>query len=159
MAKLAVPAPTPVRVRINASGKRLICSLKLPPETERVSDLLNAPAPCLQIYPATPSITHKTTEDQVLFKDSITYVETLEEPKSHTSILHCGQFVPVVGELREPELQQILAEIYIPYDFTLFDVLNDSRMFVSMRNVHFTNFMERYPFLAINKRAIISIKG
>ena len=146
-----------VKVRINASGKRLIGSLELPPGIERVSDVLNSQGPCVLLTSLDAAFKAGKPATHIIFKDSITYVEALEEPKPHTTSPHGGTFMPVVGEIREPQAQQIIAEIFIPIGMTLFEVLNDPRPFISMRNVHFSNFVERYPFLAVCKRQLIVV--
>lgn len=148
-----------VKVRINASGKRVIGSVVLPEGFERISDVLNDQSNWLEVLPVDAGISKKVQGSQVMVKEAITYVEAIEEPRQHTSALHCGRFVPVVVEMKEPAPQQLVAELFVPYDETLFDVLSDGRKFVCMRNVHFPNFVERYPFLAVNKKALILVKG
>lgn len=147
-----------VKVMVNAYGRKLIGSVPLPDGVERVSDVLNNQDQCILMVGAEPHLAGRSNGDQIIFKDSITYLESLDEPKPHTSSGHGGTFLPVVGELRGHDPQQIVAEIFLPYGLTLFDVLNEPRQFVSMRNVHFVNFLERYPFLAINKRQLILVR-
>lgn len=149
--------PLIVKVRINASGKRLIGCVELPPGMERVSDLLNSPSHCLLLSTAGMIPPGKKPENQIVFKHAITYLEAIEEPKFHTSSHHGGSFMPVVGELLEQSAQQIIAEIFIPFGMTLYEVMNDPRNFICLRNVHFSNFVERYPFLAVGKKHLIVV--
>lgn len=146
-----------VKVRINASGKRLIGCVDLPEGMERVSDLLNAPNPCILLTANGIMPPGKKPDHQIVFKHAITYLEAIEEPKFHTTSHHGGCFHPVVGELLEPNSQQIIAEIFVPFGMSLFEVMNDSRNFISLRNVHFSNFVERYPFLAVGKKHLILV--
>lgn len=148
-----------VKVRINAFGRRLIGCVELSVGHQRVSDLLNAPPACLLLLPHEPLGTARDNDGaQVVFKDAITYVEAVEEPKAGAGMQAPGEFRSVVAELREREPQQLLAEIFLPAGQTLMDVVSDERPFISLRNVHFTNFVERYGFLAVGKNQLILLR-
>ena len=148
-----------VKVRINAFGRRLIGCVELSEEKRRVSDLLNDSSPCLLLLPHEPLGTARDNDGtQVIFKDAITYLEAVEEPKAGPAHRASGEFRSVVAEIRELEPQQLLAEIFIPSGQTLLEVLSDERPFISLRNVHFTNFVERYGFLAVGKNQLILVK-
>jgi hypothetical protein len=148
-----------VKVRINASGRRLIGCIELPEGYERISDVLNSPDPCLLLTPHEPLAAERGEDgSQVIFKDAVTYLEAVEEPRPPSSPHPAGEFRPVVAELREPEAQQVIAEIFVPEGQTLLQILSDARPFINLRNVHFTNFVERYAFLAISKRQLILVK-
>lgn len=155
-----MPNQTPrvVKVRINASGKRLIGCVALPALHARISDVLNASEPCLLLTPYGPMLPNRGEGPQVVFKDAITYLEALEEPRWERLEPPGGEFRPVVAELRGPEPEQLLAEVFVPAGQTVFDVLADPRPFVSLRNVHFVNFVERYAFLALGKKQLIVVK-
>lgn len=151
--------PSYVKVRINAMGRHILGVLELPESVERVSDLLNSPTPCVHVLQFEPGHRIQPGGDQVIFKEAINYLEAIEEPKQHTTALSSGVFVPIVGELRGPDPAQLIAEMFVPHQETLFDVLNDPRMFVSMRNVHFPSFTERYAFLAVNKKSLVLVRS
>lgn len=151
--------PTVVRVRINAWGKPILGIIELPSGVERISDLLNSPAPCVRVFQGEPGTGRNTQGEQVIFKSAINYLEAIEEPKLHTVAFSGGKFIPIIGELKGPDPKQLIAEMFVPYEETLFDVLNDPRQFVSMRNVHFPNFIERYDFLAVNKKTLVLVRS
>ncbi|MDF1551835.1 MAG: hypothetical protein P1P84_02175 [Deferrisomatales bacterium] len=148
-----------VKVRINASGKRLVGCLRLPAQGGRTSDLLNGPEPFLVVLPDEYAILGKCKASHGVAKHAISYVEALEEPSgSAFQKPDGGRFVSVVAELHEPQTQ-VLAEVFVPEGQTVMDVLNDPRPFISMRNVHFSNFVERYGFLAVGKNQLVLLKG
>jgi hypothetical protein len=147
-----------VKVRINASGKRLVGCLRPPAHTGRTSDLLNGPEPFLEVLPDEYARPGDGNSSHAVAKHSITYVEALEEPKRSSLKPEGGEFRSVVAELREPETQMI-AEVFVPEGQTVMSVLNDPRPFISLRNVHFNNFVERYDFLAVAKRQLILVKS
>ena len=147
-----------VKVRINASGKRLVGCLQLPPAC-RTSDLLNGPEPFLVVLPDEYAVLGESTHSHAVAKRAISYVEALEEPTSSSPQKpDSGAFCSVMAELHEPETQ-VLAEVFVPEGATVMDVLNDPRPFISMRNVHFSNFVERYSFLAVGKSQLILLKA
>jgi len=148
----------PVKVRINASGRRLVGCLRLPQRTERTSDLLNGPEPFLEVLSDEYARPGGGKACQAVAKHSISYVEALEEPSRPTPAPGGGKFLPIVAELREPETQ-VIAEVFVPEGATLMSVLNDPRPFISLRNVHFNNFVERYNFLAVSKAQLILVKA
>lgn len=152
-------SPGYVKVRLNAWGKRVLGAVELPDGVERISDLLNSPSPCVHVFQGEPALRWQNGSDQVIFKEAINYLEAIEEPKLHTAATSTGNFIPIVGEMRGPDPQHLVAEMFVPYGETLFDVLNDPRMFISMRNVHFPDFVERYPFLAVNKKSLILVRS
>ena len=146
-----------VKVRINASGRRLVGCLRLPDEAGRTSDLLNGPEPFLVVLPDEYAILGESKTSHAVAKHAISYVEALEEPRGPTQKPDGGAFCSVVAELHEPETQMI-AEVFVPDGQTVMDVLNAPRPFLSMRNVHFSNFVERYDFLAVAKNQLIVVK-
>ncbi len=156
---MAATAERLVKVRINASGKRLVGCLRLPEQASRTSDLLNGPEPFLVVLPDEYAILGECKTRHAVAKQRISYVEALEEPKrGGPHAPDGGTFCPVVAELHEPETQ-VLAEVFVPEGQTVMDVLNDPRPFISMRNVHFSNFVERYSFLAVGKSQLVVLKG
>jgi hypothetical protein len=156
---MAVPAERLVKVRINASGKRLVGCLRLPEPDGRTSDLLNGPEPFLVVLPDEYAVLGVCKTTSAVAKQAISYVEALEEPPNRAPLQpNGGAFCSVVAELRAPETQ-VLAEVFVPEGQTVMDVLNDPRPFISLRNVHFSNFVERYSFLALGKSQLVTLKG
>ena len=147
-----------VKVRINASGKRLVGCLRLPDQEGRTSDLLNDPEPFLVVLPDEYAILGECKTSHAVAKHAISYVEALEEPTRRAQKPGEGAFCSVVAELHEPEVQ-VIAEVFVPEGLTVIDVLNDPRPFMSLRNVHFSNFVERYDFLAVGKNQLILLKA
>jgi hypothetical protein len=146
-----------VKVRINASGRRLVGCLRLQEHTGRTSDLLNGPEPFLELLPDEYAMMGGGNGSHALAKRAISYVEALEEPGASSQPSRDGAFHPVVAELHQPETQ-VIAELYVPEGSSVLEVLNDPRPFVSLRNVHFNNFVERYDFLAVGKAQLIQLK-
>ena len=91
-----------VRVRVNASGKRLIGYVDLSAdESSRFSDVLNNSDAYIQIREQPYASTPGQVEAQAVFKDSISYIEVLEEPTSQKRLLP-GIFHTVTAEFKEP---------------------------------------------------------
>lgn len=147
-----------VKVRINASGKHVTGSIELAEGVHRVSDILNGPGPCIMLTPEEAAVTSREEGPRLIFKDAISYLEIVEEPKTGTRAARAGEFRPVVAELRTSEPQQIIAEVFVPDGQCLLDVFSDPSPFVNLRNVHFSNFIERYPYLAVSKSQIALVR-
>ena len=139
-----------VRVRINASGKRLIGYVPLPPgEFSRLSDVLNGAEPYILIRDQeAPSVPGKG-QSRAILKDTISYVEVVVEPGFQRKSPK-GVFEAVTLSLREPAVT-VSGELFVPQPATVMDVINDSRRFINLRNVGFRNSVEAYGFLAVGK--------
>ncbi|MBI5441365.1 MAG: hypothetical protein HY900_09165, partial [Deltaproteobacteria bacterium] len=125
-----------VKVRINASGRRVIGCIELAKGDRRVSDVLNGPGPCILLSPDDPAVACREEEgSHVIFKDAISYLEAVEEPRPGLRAASPGEFRPVIAELRNPEPQQIIAEVFVPEGQCLLDVFSDPRPFLNLRNV------------------------
>lgn len=144
--------PRVVRVRVNASGLRIIGFVHLPDEVYRTSDVLNSAAPYLLVQDTDEPSPLEKGGFRAVLKDSISYVEALEEPSAPDGLRRAGMFTVIAVELRSPALR-MEGVIFTPEGETPYEVVNDSRRFISLRNVQFHKSVERYDFLAVGKGA------
>jgi len=138
-----------VKVRVNASGKRIIGIISVPPPHFRVSDYLNSHDEFLLVK--------QDKTDIALLKDSISYIEALEEGDDTGSRPKNGSFHPVTVTLRN-HAGTVEGELFVPDGSNLIGTLNRIRRFINLKKVHFVNSPERYAFLAIGKQEIIQIQ-
>lgn len=138
-----------VKVRLNASGKRIIGIVAVPPPHFRVSDYLNSHEDFLRIG----------VEDSGFFvpKGSISYLEALEEGSDAGSRPKRGSFHQVTVTLGN-HAGTFSGEVFVPEESDLAATLARVRRFLSVRNVRFSSTVERYGFLAVGKTAIICIQ-
>ena len=131
-----------VKVRVNASGRRIIGIIVVPPPHFRVSDYLNS------------------HDDFLLVKQekaAISYLEALEEGEDSGSRPKSGAFHPVTITMKN-HAGTIEGELFIPEGDSLVGTLNRIRRFVNLRKVEFVNSPERYDFLAVCKEGIILVQ-
>ncbi len=141
-----------LRVRVSASEKRLIGYVDLPADlSARFSDLLNGPEAYIVIrQKASDDSTPDESKAQAILKDSIRYIEALEEPTVQKRSLP-GMFHTVTAELKEPTVV-IEGELFVADGSDIMDVINDPRRFISLRNVHVLDSVEKYLYLAVGKK-------
>jgi hypothetical protein len=146
-----MPAPERVvKVRINASGRRLIGYVTLPPdEGTRFSDLLNGPEAYMLVRTEPPEESTGEEDSVAVRKDSISYIEALDEPATQMRPLQ-GSFRRVTVELDEPAVA-IEGELFVGADRELVGVFNDARRFISLRDVRVVDSIEAYHYLALGK--------
>jgi hypothetical protein len=138
-----------VKVRVNASGRRLIGIIVIPPPHFRISDFLNSHDEFLLVK--------QEKTDTVLEKNAVSYLEALEEGQDSGSRPAKGSFHRVVVTLKN-HVGSLEGELFIPEGSNLLGTLNKLRRFVNLRNVSFVNTPEKYEFLAIGKQEIIMIQ-
>lgn len=138
--------PKFIKVRVNASGKRLIGIISIPPPHFRVSDYLNSHDDFLRIKQEKTEI--------IVAKDAISYLEALEEGEDTGSRPRSGQFHKVTVTLKH-QAGTLKGELFVPEDSTLQISLNKVRRFVNLRGVKFVSSPEHYDFLAVGKQEII----
>ena len=138
-----------VKVRINASGKRIIGIISVPPPHFRVSDYLNSHDDFLRIKQEKTEI--------IVAKDAISYLEALEEGEDTGSRPRSGQFHKVTVTLKH-QAGTLKGEFFVPEDSTLQISLNKIRRFVNLRGVKFVSSPEHYGFLAVGKQEIIMLQ-
>lgn len=138
-----------IKARINASGKRIIGIIAIPPPHFRVSDYLNSHDDFLRVKQEQTEI--------VVAKDAISYLEALEEGKDTGSRPRSGTFHEVTVTLKN-QAGTLKGEVFVPEDSTLKTALNKVRRFVNLRHVKFVSSPEHYDFLAIGKQEIIMIQ-
>jgi len=151
--------PHIVKLRINASGKRVIGFVNLAETYDRVSDLLSSADPFLLVSPERKSLAEGGDDAVAILKDAASYVEALEEQRSSAlSAPAAGAFQEVQLELAVPRAV-LRANIFVPEGRTLADVLNDERRFLSLRNVEVQGSVETYRYLAVGKRQIVVVEA
>ena len=141
-----------LRVRVSASEKRLIGYVDLAADlSARFSDLLNGPEAYIVIRrKASDDSTPDEGKAQAILKDSIRYIEALEEPTTQKRSLP-GMFHTVTAELKEPTVV-VEGELFVADGSDIMDVINDPRRFISLRNVHVLDSVEKYLYLAVGKK-------
>lgn len=139
-----------VKVRVNASGRRIIGIVVYDTLYARFSDFLNSIDPFLVLKQE-----HGVLAVQ---KDAISYLESLEEQGTSRHAPTPGEFRRVELELHEHE-GSLAGEIFFPEGTTLVDVLNDERRFLSLREISFSHSVERYHYLAVAKKAVVVLKA
>ncbi len=143
-----------VKVRINASGKRIIGYVELYAKDARtthprISDILNSAEPFLLIREEEDSSVDEG-RFQAIPKDSLSYVEALDEPENPSWLRIEGTLRPITVELREPAAT-LRGELFVPTEDNWVTVLLDGLTFINLVNVEFVNSVERYEYLAISK--------
>jgi hypothetical protein len=148
-----------VKLRINASGKRIIGFTELyarDPRTRhpRISDILNSAEPFLLIREEEDSSVDEG-RFQAIPKDSLSYVEVLDEPENPSRLCIEGTLRPITVELREPPAT-LRGQLFVPSQDNWVTVLLDGlRPFINLVNVEFVNSVERYEYLAISKSDVV----
>ena len=150
-----------VKLRINASGKRIIGHVERYVKDARtthprISDILNSAEPFLLIRKEEDSSVDEGGF-QAIPKDSLSYVEALDEPENPSWLRNEGTLRTISLELREP-VATMRGELWVPSEGKVSEVLNDSRRFISLLNVEFVNSVERYKYLAISKSHVVVLK-
>ena len=141
-----------LRIRVSASEKRLIGYVDLPADVSaRFSDLLNGPEAYLVIrQQGSDDLTPEEGKSQAILKDSIRYIEALEEPPTQKRSMP-GMFHTVTAELKEPTVV-VEGELFVADGSDVMDVVNDPRRFISLRNVRVLDSVEKYSYLAVGKK-------
>ncbi len=138
-----------VKLRVNASGTRLIGHVALLQHENRISDRLNDPEALLLLD--TVESGDYGAQCVAISKDAVSYVVALEEPDLLHNVRRSGAFQWVTVELIQPN-SRLTGELFVPNGFKVTDCLNDDRRFVNLKNVAFDESAERYEFLALGKR-------
>lgn len=138
-----------VKVRVNASGRRIIGIIVVPPPHFRVSDYFNSHDDFLLVK--------QEKTDMVLQKAAISYLEALEEGKDTGSRPKSGSFHTVTITMMN-HAGTIKGELFVAEGDTLVGTLNKTRRFVNLRKVEFVSSPERYDFLAVGKQGIILVQ-
>ncbi len=137
-----------VKVRLNASGTRLIGYVQLRPHENRISDRLNDGDAFFVLD--TPDSVEGGAQCVAVFKDAVSYVEALEEPERLHRRRIAGDFHWVTVELIRPKAT-LMGELFVPRGAAVTDGLNDCRRFINLKNVTFSDSNEQYGFLALGK--------
>ncbi len=117
----------------------------------RFSDLLNGPEAYIVIrQQASDDLTADEGKAQAILKGSIRYIEALEEPTTQKRSAP-GMFHTVTAELKEPTVV-IEGELFVADGSDIMDVINDPRRFISFRNAHVLDSVEKYAYLAVGKK-------
>ena len=138
-----------VKVRINASGKRAIGIVGIPPPHFRISDFLNSHNEFLCVK--------LEKSDTFIPKDAISYLEALEEGEDAGSRPRSGEFRQVTVTLKNHG-GSFRGEIFVPDGTELATVLSKVRRFINFRNVRFASSPEHYGFIAVGRLEIVMIQ-
>jgi hypothetical protein len=145
------PAPSNlVRIRVNAVGGRHIGYVHLPPEHHRFSDILNDGSRFLLMHDAVEG------NCRAILKEAVSYAEAIEEPARPPWSGTPGAFRKIGIILSRPRTS-LSAEVFVASGLRIMDVLNDDRPFCNLRDAVFQKSVERYGFLALGKRQILSV--
>ncbi len=138
-----------VKVRLDASGKRLVGYVTLNAGEHRISDGLNNPDPFFFIN-TEELMPEEGILQRAILKDAVSYVAALEEPERPASMRATGRFCRTSIELVRPATA-LVGEVFIPTGQNIAMVLNDRRRFINLRNVVFGDAPESYSYLALAK--------
>ena len=138
-----------VKVRVNASGKRLIGIVAIPPPHFRISDYLNSHQDFLRV--------RQEKLDLFIAKETISYLEALEEGSDSGSRPRSGSFRKVTVSLRS-HAGTLRGEVFISEGADLASSLQKARRFINVRDVRFVDSPERYDFLALGKAEIVMVQ-
>ena len=152
-----------MKVRLDASGRRVVGYVELAAGEDRISDRLNNADPFLFVRSDEPS--GDMGRQWAIHKDTVSYVIALEEPlrpdslrkQRHRSFrlspptpVIKGKFHRVTIELIQPATV-VIAELFVPYGSTAEAILNDSQRFINLRNASFGDDPEIFEYLALGR--------
>ncbi len=145
-----------VKIRVSVAGNRYIGYVNLPSGVDRMSDLLNNNRIFLKIQ--NPSSYEPVQEDSdfIINKEYIDYVQVLDETPNILTNRISGSFHKIRVKTTKNE---IMGELFVPDTGDLpMDIVNDERMFLSIKDAEIVNTPERYSFLGISKRRICTVE-
>ncbi len=145
-----------VRIRVSVAGNRYIGFVVLPEGTDRMSDLLNNSKTFLKIQNPSSYEPVQENSDFIINKEYIDYVQVLDETPIVLSNRIPGSFHKMRVKTTHIE---IIGELFVPETGELpMDVVNDDRLFLSIKDADIVNTPEKYSFLAISKRRICTVE-
>ena len=114
--------------------------------------MLNGPEPFLLVSDDDPSLPDQAeTPSKAVLKQSISYLEALEEPVNHVERLN-GSFQQIRIDLPD-QCGIVQGELFVPEGRTVAAVLNATRGFISLRHVMMLDSVEEYAYLAVRRDA------
>jgi hypothetical protein len=145
-----------VKIRVSVEGNRYIGYVDIPEGVDRISDLLNTRRPFLKIQNPSSHESIQKDSDLIINKDHIDYVQVLEEPAMPEENKVPGTFFKIRVKTLSIEITGLL---FVPHSGeTPMDIVNDERLFLSIKDAEIVNTPEEYSYLGISKRKICSVE-
>ncbi|MEN8264581.1 MAG: hypothetical protein ABFR82_14085 [Nitrospirota bacterium] len=145
-----------VKIRVSVAGNRYIGYVILPEGPDRMSDLLNNSKLFLKIQNPSSYEPVQENSEFIINKEYIDYVQVLDE----TPIVMAKRIPGSFHKMRVKTTSiEIMGELFVPETGALpMDVVNDDRLFLSIKDADIVNTPEKYSFLAISKRRICTVE-
>lgn len=151
-----VPGNRTVKIRVSLAGSRYIGNVDIPGGVDRMSDLLNSKTPFLKLWnvDSYESIRHDSVF--IINKDHIDYVQVLEE----APLSEANRIPGVFHDIRVKTLSiEIHGKLFVPHTGeSPMEIVNDDRIFLSIKDAEIVGTPERYQYLGISKRKICSVE-
>jgi hypothetical protein len=145
-----------VKIRVSVEGCRYIGYVDIPEGLDRISDLLNTKRPFLKIQNPSSHESIKKDSDFIINKDHIDYVQVLEEPAMPEANKVPGTFYKIRVRTLSIEITGLL---FVPLSGEEpMDIVNDERLFLSIKDAEIVDTPEEYFYLGISKRKICSVE-
>ena len=145
-----------VKIRVSVAGNRYIGYVNLPDGIDRMSDLLNNSKLFLRIQNPSSYEPVQENSEFIINKEYIDYVQVLDETPLVLANRISGSFHKIRVKTTSIE---IIGELFVPHTGELpMDVVNDDRLFLSIKDADIVNTPEKYSFLAISKRRICTVE-
>ena len=144
------------KIRVSVAGSRYIGYVNLPEGIDRMSDLLNNRKLFLKIQNPSSYEPVQENSEFIINKEYIDYVQVLDETRLVLAHRIPGAFHKIRVKTTSIE---IIGELFVPdTGETPMDVVNDDRLFLSIKDADIISTPEKYTFLGISKRRICTVE-
>lgn len=145
-----------VKIGVSVAGSRYIGNVRLPEGVDRMSDLLNSKKLFLKIQNPSSNEPVQKNSDFIINREYIDYVQVLEEAPVSSANRIPGSFWRIRVKTINIEIQ---GELFVPNTGELpMDIVNDERLFLSIKDAEIVNTPEKYTFIGISKRRICTVE-
>lgn len=145
-----------IKLRVSVDGNKYIGHVQLPENMDRMSDLLNDRKPFLKIKNVSSYESIQKNSEFIINKEHIDYVQVLEETPLIAANKIAGKFYKIRVKTMNSEIQ---GHLFVPNNGEMpMDIVNDDRLFLSIKEAEIINTPERYTFLGISKRKICTVE-
>ncbi len=145
-----------IKLRVSVDGNKYIGHVQLPDNVDRMSDLLNDKKPFLKIKNVSSYEPIRKDSEFIINKEHIDYVQVLEETPLIVANKIPGSFYKIRVKTLNFEIQ---GGLFVPSNGEMpMDIVNDDRLFLSIKEAEIINTPERYTFLGISKRKICTVE-
>lgn len=153
---MSVRAGQIVKIRVNVAGSKYIGYVKIPEGVDRMSDLLNSRKPFLKLKNLSSYESIQVDSDFIINKGHIDYVQVLEE----APLAEANKIPGTFSKIRVKTLNlEILGWLFVPdTGDSPMGIVNDDRLFLSIKNAEITGTPEEYTYLGIAKRKICTVE-